>query len=337
MDKIDLSKVIHLSQLMAARRASRNISLPTDIEPLPLPIIFIFSPPRSGSTLLRTLLAGHPGLFAPPELQLLSFDTLKNRQVAFSGHSNFRLEGTIRAVMALKECSAEQATQMLAEYEYQNLTVPQFYHLMQRWCDEKILVDKSPSYTLSLDTLKRAEIYFENALYIHLIRHPYGMIRSFEAAKFEQLLCQFEHGFTARELAELIWLISQQNIMTFLQDIPAHRQYQIRFEELVNNSCTTLESLCHFLGLEFHSEMLQPYQDKKQRMTDGINSTSLMLGDPKFHQHNRINPAVAEQWKKAYQNDFLGDITIEIANKLGYDELVNSESRNQRIPHAVPS
>ncbi len=321
---IDSSKVTYLSQLMAARRSSRNISLPTEIEPLPRPIIFILSPPRSGSTLLRTLLAGHPSLFAPPELQLLSFDTLKNRQVAFSGDSDFRLEGTIRAVMALKDCSAEQATLMIAEYQHQNLTVPQFYHLMQRWCAEKILVDKSPSYTLSLDTLKRAEIYFENALYIHLIRHPYGMIRSFEAAKFEQLLCQFEHGFTARELGELIWIICQQNIMTFLQEVPASRQYQIRFEELVNNSCTTLEGLCHFLGLAFHYEMLQPYQE--QRMTDGINSTSKMLGDPTFHQHNNINPAVAEQWKKAYKNDFIGDITIEIANKLGYDELVHSES-----------
>lgn len=37
----------------------------------PNPIAFILSSPRSGSTLLRVMLAGHPGLYSPPELHLL--------------------------------------------------------------------------------------------------------------------------------------------------------------------------------------------------------------------------------------------------------------------------
>jgi len=46
--------------------------------------IFVLSPPRSGSTLFRVMLAGHPQLFAPPELDLLSFNTLRERK----GRSN---------------------------------------------------------------------------------------------------------------------------------------------------------------------------------------------------------------------------------------------------------
>src|SRR6185295_2041789 len=53
------------------------------------PAIFILSPPRSGTTLLRVMLAGHPRLFAPPELELLSFNTLSERRAAFTGKDSF--------------------------------------------------------------------------------------------------------------------------------------------------------------------------------------------------------------------------------------------------------
>ena len=73
------------------------------------PAVFVLSPPRSGSTLLRVMLGGHPRLFAPPELELLSFNTLAERRAAFSGRDSFWLEGVIRAVMEIRGCGAEEA------------------------------------------------------------------------------------------------------------------------------------------------------------------------------------------------------------------------------------
>jgi hypothetical protein len=158
------------------------------------------------------MLAGHPLLFAPPELELLSFNTLAERKAAFSGRHSFWLEGVIRAMMEIKHCDAEQAKSMMEDCEHQKLTTQQFYQLMQEWIGEKCLVDKSPSYALNAEILKRAESNFENAFYIHLLRHPYGMIRSFEKAKLDQVFFRYEHRFPIRELAELIWLLSHQNI-----------------------------------------------------------------------------------------------------------------------------
>jgi hypothetical protein len=54
-------------------------------------MIFVLSPPRSGSTLLRIMLAGNPRLFSPPELELLSFNTLGERKQAFTGKFSKRL------------------------------------------------------------------------------------------------------------------------------------------------------------------------------------------------------------------------------------------------------
>ena len=47
-----------------------------------------------------------------------------------------------------------------------------------------------------------------------------------------------------------------------------------------------------------------------------------MIGDPKFHQHQGIDPAVATQWRAYYQHDFLSDRTMALATQLGYTEWV---------------
>jgi amino acid adenylation domain-containing protein len=300
------------------------------------PPIFILSPPRSGSTLLRVMLAGHPRLFAPQELELLSFDTLQDRRATFTGRDSFWLEGTIRAVMEIKGCDAEPARRIMESCENEQLTTEQFYRLMQEWLGEKILIDKTPSYALDLEILKRAETIFTHPLYIHLLRHPYGMIRSFEDSKLDQLYQVFfssEHHFIGRELGELIWLISHQNILEFLNDVPANRQFRVRFEDLVNQPKITIERICQFLGLDFHPDMLQPYNDQKSRMTDGIYTVSRMLGDVKFRSHAGIDAKVADRWKDYYKEDFLGDVTWQVAERLEYKkENLQSNNRGKLIP-----
>ena len=284
------------------------------------PAVFVLSPPRSGSTLLRVLLGGHPSIFAPPELELLTFNTLEERLAAFDGRYKFYLEGTLRAIMEIKDCDAEQAEQIMRDCEERQLTTQQFFRLMQSWLGERILVDKTPSYALDAHILKHAERDFDQPLYIHLLRHPYGMINSFEEAKLDQVFFRYPHDFPLRKLAELIWLQSHVNILAFLETIPPSRQYTIAFEELTRRPRQVINGICHFLRLDFHPDMLEPYQEKKHRMTDGPHPESKMMGDVNFHTHQKIDARVAERWRESYTEDFLGDLTWEMAQKLGYDD-----------------
>ncbi|WP_066382131.1 non-ribosomal peptide synthetase [Anabaena sp. CA = ATCC 33047] len=327
-ERIDETKVLQMRSLIPA--IAPPIDKDTEKNP---PAIFILSPHRSGSTLLRVILGGNPQLFAPPELELLTFNTLADRKAAFSGRYSFWAEGTIRTIMQIKGCSPEEAIALMEELEAQNLTTKQFYHLIQQWLGDKILVDKTPSYSIDLETLKRAEINFQNPLYIHLVRHPLATMRSYEEARVEQTF-PYQHPFNRRQLAELVWLISHQNILQFLQEIPPERQYQLKFEDIVNQPQTTVERLCQFLGVDFHPEMLQPYKEKKQRMTDGIYAQSRMVGDVKFHQHQSINPDTAESWKQYYKTDFLSNIAWQVAESLGYqrEEGTDNQRNNLVIP-----
>jgi len=298
------------------------------IKPLPAPnfslkpknpsTIFILSPPRSGSTLLRVMLAGHKGLFAPPELQLLCCNTLRDRKATFVDRYSFWLEGTVRALMDIMDCDAEMAKGMMEECEQQNMTTPEFYRLMQELVHPRKLADKTPAYSLDLETLERAEDSFDGALYIHLLRHPYGMIRSFEDAKLDQIF-RYEHSLSPRELAECIWLICHQNICEFLKSVPAQRQRVVRFEELVKHPTQVLQELCGFLDIEFDEAMVQPHAKSEKKMTDGIHGLSRMLGDIKFHTHKKVDENIADRWKQHHKDDFLSEMTCDLATSLGYE------------------
>nr|QEO74125.1 condensation domain-containing protein [uncultured bacterium] len=298
------------------------------VRPLPLlehsgpknqPAVFVLAPPRSGTTLMRVLLGGHPRLFAPPELELLSYNTLTERKVTYTGRDAFWLEGLVRAVMEIRGCGAEGATEIIAAWEKEGWTARRTYGQLQEWLGERILVDKTPSYALDPAILHRAEEDFEEPLYVHLVRHPYGMIRSFEEAKLDQIFFRQAHPFTRRELAELIWLVSQENILSFLEQVPERRRHLVRFEDLVSDPEPVLRGLCDFLGLDFHPAMLRPYEDRSRRMTDGVHAESRMLGDVKFHTHSGIDASTAERWREAYQEDFLGAPTASMAVALGYE------------------
>jgi amino acid adenylation domain-containing protein len=301
------------------RRLIRPLSPPKfRLTPRNPPAIFILSPPRSGSTLLRVMLAGHKELFAPPELQMLCCNTLRDRKATFVDRYSFWLEGTMRALMDIMDCDAEMAKRMMEECEQQDMTTPEFYRLMQELVHPRKLVDKTPAYALDPETLKRAEDSFDGALYIHLLRHPYGMIRSFEDARLDQIF-RYEHSLSPRELAECIWLICHQNICGFLGSVPAQRQHVVRFEELVKHPTQVLQELCGFLDIEFDEAMVQPHAKSERKMTDGIHGLSRMLGDIKFHTHKKVDENIADRWKQHHKDDFLSEMTCEWATALRYE------------------
>ena len=284
------------------------------------PAVFILSPMRSGSTLLRVMLAGHPRLFSPPELQLLQFDTLAERRDTFTGYEHSMLESTVRALMQIHGVEVAAAEAMMAEREKAGQTNREFYREIQQWVAPRLLVDKTPEYALDLEVLRRAEAFFTGALYVHLARHPLGMIRSYEKGHF--LLAspyRGRHDFSARQMAELTWLISHRNIFDFLRDVPAARQRVVRFEDIVSSPLPAMQALGEFLGVGYDPGMIEPYQDGRAKMTDGAYQLSGQVGDPNFSQHGAVKAEVAGAWKAEYTEDFVSPATWALAARFGYE------------------
>ncbi len=320
--QVDAEKIARFEAVIPPLKPREHMA-PEDMGKNP-PAIFVLSPPRSGSTLLRVMLAGNPALFAPPELDLLSFNTLAERRAAFSGKFEFWLEGPLHAIMKLRGCSVQEAEAIMADFEARGWTTKRFYRQLQEWIAEtapgrqRLLVDKTPVYPLDMAILNRMEEDFENARYIHLVRHPFATVYSFLEAKLEQIFFRHEHPFTRRELAELVYTVSHRNILTFLERIPPERKHRVWFEELVAQPERVMREICDFLGIDYHEDMVKPYEGDK--MTSGIRPDGQMVGDFKFYLRNRIDPKAAERWKRFKKDDALSQITWQVANQLGYFE-----------------
>jgi acyl transferase domain-containing protein/acyl-CoA synthetase (AMP-forming)/AMP-acid ligase II/pimeloyl-ACP methyl ester carboxylesterase/acyl carrier protein len=277
------------------------------------PAAFILSSPRSGSTLLRVMLAGHPLLASPPELHLLPFETMMEREQAL-GVSQLG-EGLKRAFMALKGIDADQSQQLVAELLQKNATVKEVYQQLQQLAGDRLLIDKSPTYASNRETLEKAEAIFEGAKYIHLVRHPYSVIESFARMRMDKLVSSGEGD--PYDLAELIWRDSNQNILNLAEEIGSDRYHLVYYEDLVSKPQVVLEDICEFLEIPFDAAVLTPYQG--DRMTDGVNDTAMSLGDPNFLMHQTIDAQLGETWKAIKLPVMLGKYTQQLAQQLNYE------------------
>jgi amino acid adenylation domain-containing protein len=298
------------------------------------PAIFILSPPRSGTTLLRIMLAGHRDLFSASELQLLGFGTMRERADAYTGRFSGWLDGLIRSVMEIEGLDADAAKASIRAAEAEGVTTKAFYRRLQDEIRPRLLVDKSPSYAMDPGALRKAEADFDGALYIHLVRDPVPMIESFARHHMDQVLHIGEHPFGPRQLAELLWTISHRNIGEFLAGVPPERWVRIRFEELVTDPATQMESLCRRLGLPFDPGVLQPYEGVESKMVDGVYPESAPMGDPNFLARGRIDPSTAQAGARSAEAVELGAPTIELATSLGYDVGSGGDADDRRSRRA---
>ena len=172
--------------------------------------------------------------------------------------------------MEVHGIDADGAKAMLADYVAQGMGTQELLAELQSAVYPRTLVDKSPAYALNLDTLNRAESLFENARYIHLVRHPQSMIASFEKNHLAQTLHLHDHDFADHTLGEMVWTVSHQNILTFLKRIPENRQSRVLFESLVQQPDSTIKQICKDLSLSYYPEMVHPYENTVRKMTDGI-------------------------------------------------------------------
>ncbi|GMV90393.1 MAG: hypothetical protein AMXMBFR82_01710 [Candidatus Hydrogenedentota bacterium] len=278
------------------------------------PCAFLLSAPRSGSTLLRVMLAGHPQLFSPPELHILHFHSMKDRRT-FLGEGNYLGDGLQRAFMEAQGLDADAAEALIERMFAEDTLIQDVFTQLQESVAPKLLVDKSPTYTGRRETMERAEDLFENPKYIYLYRHPYAVIESYVKNRTGKMF-DFGHA-DPYLLAEEVWASHNENTIEFLKGVPEERQFPVRYEELVTDPERIMRGMCTFLDVPFEPAVLDPYGEG--RMTDGVRAKARAIGDPNFMKHTSIDPTLADAWKRAKLPNRLGDWAQRISAILEYD------------------
>lgn len=283
---------------------------PTEKAP---PVVFVLSSPRSGSTLLRTMLAGHPDLFAPPELYLLMFESMAERKVQMDANGYYWMSFGLINALEMMGATEEEAARWLAQVEADDLPVGQIYRALRQRAGGRMLVDKTITYPMHPQWLQRAERMCREPKYLHIVRHPCAVIESIVRLHFQGTAMGNHFGVWDDNpwlFAEKWWTVSCRNSMNFLESIPLDRQHTLRYEDLVADPEPEMLNVCAFLNIPFHNAVLDPYAGSRKQ--DG-------LGDPNLITRNRVDPALASAWKKNRPPQALSTSTRRVAEELGYE------------------
>ena len=263
-------------------------------------LIFLFSQPRAGSTMLQSVLGGHSRIDTAPEPWIM-FTPLyaihrDSRETAF-GHPGWRLavEDFVDRLPGGREAYDRHIRDLALDLYDRAVTQPGNFFL-----------DKTPRYALMVDDLVRL---FPDAKYIALYRNPLAVLMS--------VLHTFPNAHTAciDHAADL------QEIPRHLNDACARygeRICRVQYEQLVSDPGAEASRLCAYLGLDYEPSMLEY---SRHRLPEG------KVGDPTVNQHDRPTTDSLGKWKQRLASreqaelcatylDQLGDATVQA---MGYD------------------
>ncbi|MFT4164123.1 MAG: sulfotransferase [Microlunatus sp.] len=181
--------------------------------------VFLFSPTRSGSTLLRSILNSHSQICAPHELHLnrLSVTTTKKF-----------------AARAMDELG-------MTTDDLENLLWDRVLHRQLIASRKSIIVDKTPHNVIFWSRIAAA---WPNARYLYLIRHPAAIARSHAEAR--------PHVSYDTHIGAV--LKYAPHIDAAREALPGPT---VRYEELVTDPEQTTKEICSWLGVRWERSMLE--------------------------------------------------------------------------------
>ena len=253
--------------------------------------IFLFSLPRSGSTLLQRIIASHSDVAttAEPWLLLPMFGALGS----LGTYAEYGHKGASRAITEFAE-KLPNATQDY--FDAIKLFASNLYEKSAR--GKKFFLDKTPRYHVISKEIMQV---FPDAKFIFLIRHPMAVYASvIQTWKYTHL---FKYDL----------YLGFDKLFQSLKSNNSHL-HLVRYEELVNSPKTTVQSICKYLGIEYQTTMLDNFSR--------IEFSKGELGNPAPDQTNRrnIHSDSLDRWKILLCENFLRkEIALSYLNYIGED------------------
>ncbi|MFJ8824143.1 sulfotransferase family protein [Streptomyces sp. NPDC102467] len=196
--------------------------------------VFIMSPVRSGSTLLRMLLDAHPRLHAPHELHIRRLEV---------GYGSKLSE---RAMDALD----------LGRGDLEHLLWDRVLHRELTRSGKEFLVEKTPSNAFVYGRIRDC---WPDARFVFLLRHPVSIARSWHEGDPEKRT--YEEA-CADALRYMKAVDHARKGLT--------GGHTVRYEELTEDPEKKLRGLCDFLGVDFEPSMLEYGKRDETQIQKGL-------------------------------------------------------------------
>ncbi len=254
---------------------------------------FIIGRPRSGTTLLRTVMDAHPQLKVPLESAFILnlYSQFHNKKWDKKTKLQF-----IETLKPQRKASAWQldwddVTKTFLETDIQSyqqaVLIPyqKFYSIFPK---EKIIYygDKTPSYSFQGFFIKKLMQIFPEAKFIHLIRDYRANANSVK---------KFDFSAPEVSLITMRWKNSLKQITKIKEKYP-RKWHTLMYENFVDNPLDELKKIESFLGIDHHPEALEYYKYEKE----AFESFSKVGDYKKFHANlfSPISNTYKDSWKE---------------------------------------
>ncbi len=277
-------------------------------------LVFLLGVPRSGTTLLATMLAQHPQIVSPPEPWLmLALEAMG--QTPFDHPADPQLVG--EAMLKF----ANDDAKVVASRAYA-LSV---YNRILADAGRSVLVDKTPRYYLILPFLKQL---FPNAKYLWLHRNPLDVAASFKTTWNVDLAADMRASGANRGCMDLV--LGTRTLADFA-DAAAPPVHRIAYEHLVAEPQRLAAEAIAFLGLE-PAENLGHFELRESELAKSD------FGDRKIIQTHEPHAQSVGKWEKDLPREDLQTLVdavgAELFRRLGYQGVL---SRLAELGVAEPS
>jgi hypothetical protein len=297
--------------------------------------LFLLAPPRSYTSVINASIGQHPQMFGFPELNLFNVERLRELWVKVSeeaGADSNRRHGLLRSVAQIYGGEQTRATIVMAEHwaaARQDLNTGDVFQELVAAIYPLIAVEKSPSYTVSTERLRRIYKTFPDARFIHLVRHPIPQGKS--VLKLNNgIFALFVNSFDFIDDRVVIdpqiaWHDINVNILNFLHMVSKDQQMRIIGEEFIENPQKYLKEICKWLCIRDDDMAIEEMMHPERSPFACFGPITAMFGnDPNFLR----GPAIRQHKPKLpsldgplpWRDDGIGlrPEVIKLAQEFGY-------------------
>ncbi len=227
--------------------------------------IFMVGPPRSGSTLLQSLIGSHSQVCTLPETHYFM-----NMQDDHPGRNWLTTRLGIKGKSQLEkykgfiEMVDPQHAMRWPKYpifvrKYCSLFI-QAFDRQAREQGKTAWLEKTNTHVLSINTIER---FIPNCLFIHIVRDPADNIASLRDLDI-QAPGKWGDTFANAENCTSLWL---RDINASLKQVGKRNHKFVSYRQVVESTQDTLERICEFLCLPFEPEMIKNHHDVADKIT----------------------------------------------------------------------
>ncbi|MEQ9423709.1 MAG: sulfotransferase [Cyclobacteriaceae bacterium] len=201
--------------------------------------IFIGGVPRSGTTILGSILGNMPNCFTTPE------STFKN-QIVKNGNINNRVIKKINNTVKFKAWDVGQieGTGGMKDTKYIVEEIIQRYKQKKKIGDDRFIwIDHTPENFKIFSHLIKL---FPEASFINIIRDPRAVI-----ASVKKLTWGPNNVYTA-----INWWYGYMIDALTAHNCHSHKVFQVRYEDLVEDSPIVIQRICNKIDVPFNKESL---------------------------------------------------------------------------------